>query len=229
MPARSARESITNPDPTFELNLLNSGADHVAGVDEAGRGSWAGPLYAATVLLNREALLDPAALKGVRDSKMLSARRRDEIFGAIANTAVAIGVSRVEARLVDRIGIVEATREAMLQALDSLPFRPDVVLVDSVQLPRISEYFEIHQYFDHADRKCLSVAAASICAKVSRDRDMIKRSARYPGYGFEANKGYGTPQHRAALARLGMCAIHRRSFRPMRESSAFGEELASVV
>ena len=229
MPARSARESITNPDPTFELNLLNSGADHVAGVDEAGRGSWAGPLYAATVLLNREALLDPAALKGVRDSKMLSARRRDEIFGAIANTAVAIGVSRVEARLVDRIGIVEATREAMLQALDSLPFRPDVVLVDSVQLPRISEYFEIHQYFGHADQKCLSVAAASICAKVSRDRDMIKRSARYPGYGFEANKGYGTPQHRAALARLGMCAIHRQSFRPMRESSTIGEELASVV
>ena len=228
MPARSARDPVTTPDSSFELSLLNSGAEHVAGVDEAGRGSWAGPLYAATVLLNREAFLDPAALNGVRDSKMLSARRRDEMFGSIIDTAVAIGVSRVEARLVDRIGIVEATREAMLQALDSLPVRPDVVLVDSVRLPRVSEYHGIHHSFDHADEKCLSVAAASICAKVSRDRDMITRSARYPGYSFETNMGYGTPQHRAALERLGLCAIHRRSFRPMRENSAFGEKVAPV-
>ena len=228
MPARSARYPVPIPDLSFELGLLKSGARHIAGVDEAGRGAWAGPLYAATVLLDREVLLDSSALAGVRDSKLLSPKRRDRAFGRIIEAAVAVGVSGVEARLVDRIGVVEATREAMLQALDSLPFRPDVVLVDAVRLPRESEYHGIHQSFNHADRKCLSVAAASICAKVRRDRDMIKRSARYPGYGFETNMGYGTPQHRAALEGLGLCGIHRRSFRPMRESSLCVEKVASM-
>ncbi len=228
MPARSAGHPAPIPDLSFEIGLLKSGARHIAGVDEAGRGSWAGPLYAATVLLDREAFLDSGYLAGVRDSKLLSSKRRDRAFGCIMEAAIAVGVSSVEARLVDRMGVVEATRQAMLQALDSLPVCPDVVLVDAVRLPCESEYHGIHQSFNHADRRCLTVAAASICAKVSRDRDMIKRSARYPGYGFETNMGYGTPQHRAALERLGLCAIHRRSFRPMRESAVRVENVASM-
>ncbi|MCY4108479.1 MAG: ribonuclease HII [Chloroflexi bacterium] len=217
------------PDLSFELGLLTSGVRHIAGVDEAGRGPWAGPVYAATALLDREILLDPSALAGVRDSKLLSSKRRDQAFDHIMQAAVAVGVSSVEARLVDRLGVVEATRQAMLQALDSLPIRPDAVIVDAVRLPPESEYHGIHHSFNHADRTCLTVAAASICAKVSRDRNMIKRSARYPGYGFETNMGYGTPRHRAALERLGLCAIHRRSFRPMRESLLNAEKVASVV
>ncbi len=229
MPARSARSQVPIPDLSFELDLLKSGARHIAGVDEAGRGSWAGPVYAATVLLDWEVLLDPDSLAGVRDSKRLSPKRRDQAFDRIMQAAVAVGVSSVEARLVDRLGVVEATRQSMLQALDSLPIRPDAVIVDAVRLPPESEYHGIHHSFNHADRKCLTVAAASICAKVSRDRDMIRRSARYPGYGFETNMGYGTPRHRAALERLGLCAIHRRSFRPMRESLLCVEKVASVV
>ena len=229
MPARSAKYQVPIPDLSFELGLLKSGARHIAGVDEAGRGSWAGPLYAATVLLDREVLLDPDALAGVRDSKLLSPKNRDRAYDRIMRAASAVGVSSVEARLVDRMGVVEATRQAMLQALDRLPIRPDAVIVDAVRLPPESEYHGIHQSFYHADRQCLTVAAASICAKVSRDRDMIRRSARYPGYGFETNMGYGTPRHREALERLGLCAVHRRSFRPMRESLAHAEKVASVV
>jgi len=217
MQTRSRGFTDTRPRSNLELSVLDLGAEHVAGVDEAGRGSWAGPVYAATVLLDRKAFSNPIALAGIKDSKLLSAPRRDYLFQTITNTAIAIGLSRIEARLVDQMGIVEATREAMLQALDSLPIKPDAVLVDSVKLPQTTEYYEIHRSFDHADRLCLSVAAASICAKVSRDRDMAKRSIRYPGYGFKTNMGYGTLQHRTALKRLGLCPIHRRSFKPMRE------------
>ena len=134
MPTRSARYQLPIPDLSFELDLLKSGARHIAGVDEAGRGSWAGPLYAAAMLLDREVLLDSGALAGVRDSKLLSPKRRDRAFDRIMQAAMAVGVSSVEARLLDRLGVVEATRQAMLQALDSLPIRPDVVIVDAMRL-----------------------------------------------------------------------------------------------
>ena len=229
MPARSARYQVPIPDLSFELDLLKSGARHIAGVDEAGRDPGRDRCTRPRYCLTGRYCSIPDSLAGVRDSKLLSPKRRDEAFNRIMQAAVAVGVSSVEARLVDRLGVVEATRQAMLQALDSLPIHPDAVIVDSVRLPPESEYHGIHHSFNHADRTCLTVAAASICAKVSRDRDMIRRSARYPGYGFETNMGYGTPRHRAALERLGLCAIHRTSFRPMRESLLCVEKVASVV
>ena len=204
------------PHLRLEGRLVGEGAESIAGIDEAGRGCWAGPLYAAVAVLDRRAILDRKVLRAVTDSKLLSRSQRETLFEQILRAALAVSVASVEARLVDRLGVVAATREAMLQALDKLPLAPDAVIVDSLPLPEDAEYYGVHRSMDHADRTCLSVAAASICAKVSRDRDMVARSRRYPGYGFERNVGYGTPQHREALRALGPCPIHRRSFRPVR-------------
>lgn len=228
MAGRRKTKPAQIPDPATERKIIASGARYIVGVDEAGRGCWAGPVYAAAVMLDSGAFTNPSPLEGVRDSKLLSRASRERLFAKIDRNAIAVSVARIEARIVDGVGIVEATREAMLQALDGLPMRPDFVLVDSLQLPATSEYSANHLAFDHADWLCLSVAAASICAKVSRDRDMIRRSARYPGYGFETNMGYGTPQHRAGLKRIGPCPIHRKTFRPIKESLLRGEGMAAL-
>ena len=193
---------------TFEVEAVSirlTGGP-VAGIDEAGRGPLAGPVVAAAVIL------DPANIPaGIADSKTLDAETREELYAAITATAhFAVGIAEV-ARI-DRYNILRATLWAMQQALKGLAVRPRLALVDGNQLPQLPcEARAIVQ----GDAKCLSIAAASIVAKVTRDRLMIDYAASHPGYGFERHKGYSTPEHFAAIDRLGLTPLHRRSFRPV--------------
>ena len=201
-------------DPTLEaeLALLAEGYRLIAGVDEVGRGSWAGPVVAAAVILP---IADPRtsrALAGVRDSKQLTPRRREQLFSTILNVGEGVGVGWASHHVVDSIGIAAANRRAMLRAVRNLPITPDVLLLDYFRLPESS----LPQVsLTCGDSRSLSIAAASVVAKVVRDRWMTRCDSRFPGYGFASHKGYGTPVHRSALAEHGPCALHRRSFGPV--------------
>ncbi len=191
--------------------MWDLGLRRVAGLDEAGRGPWAGPVTAAAVVL-------PAgddclrALVGVDDSKRLTPRRREALAPVIKSVAVAWGVGMAESGEIDRLGIVPATRLAMERALGALGLAPQALLIDAVRLPGVT--FPQRSLI-HGDALSLSIAAASILAKVARDRLMVEMDGQYPGYGFARHKGYGTRVHAEALARLGPCPIHRRSFAPV--------------
>ncbi len=202
------------PNLEEELALHATGYIHVAGLDEAGRGAWAGPVCAAAVILplERDDLLE--ALEGVRDSKELTPKQRDELLPLVREMALVVGVGWSQPSEVDELGIVSATRRAMTRAVAQLENQADALLVDHVRLPRLNLP---QRSLPKADARCLSVAAASIVAKVERDRLMITLEEEFPGYGFARHKGYGTPQHREALARLGPSSIHRMSWKPLRE------------
>ena len=202
------------PDLQEELKLRAAGHTRVAGLDEAGRGPWAGPVYAAAVVLplDRGDLSD--LLTGVCDSKLLSPARREALLPRILEVAQAVGVGWSTPAEIDAWGISTATRQAMASAVARLDLRPDALLVDYVRLPGLPLPQRV---LPKADVRCLSVAAASIVDKVERDRLMVALDKDFPGYGFARHKGYGTRQHREALARLGPSPIHRMSWRPMRE------------
>jgi ribonuclease HII len=196
------------------MRLWAEGYRAVAGLDEAGRGAWAGPLVAAAVILPPG---EPRVLQhfqGVRDSKKLSPLRREVLLETIREHSLAWGVGAVPAAGIDTLGIVPATRRAMVLALQALSPPADYLLIDYLALPDSP----LPQYnLPKGDALVLSIAAASIVAKVSRDRMMIDLETQCPGYGFARHKGYGTPQHRAALAALGPSAAHRLSFAPLRD------------
>lgn len=197
---------MARPDFTRETIFIAKG-EVVCGVDEAGRGPWAGPVVAAAVILS------PGNIPpGLNDSKKLTEARRDALFEPIMNAAV-VGIGIVSASRIDEINILQATYEAMRQAVTALARAPDVALIDGNRAPPLGCRTET---VIEGDGKCLSIAAASIIAKVTRDRIMHELDGRHPGYGFAAHKGYGTAAHQAALARLGPCAEHRRSFAPIR-------------
>jgi ribonuclease HII len=202
------------PDLSEERALRAVGHTEVAGLDEAGRGAWAGPVCAAAVVLPLDHDDLVTVLDGVRDSKLLTPSRREALLPVVREVAVAVGVGWGEPAEVDVWGIVPATRLAMGRAVAELGDRVDALLVDYVQLPGLDVP---QQSLPKADAHCLSVAAASIVAKVERDRLMIGLDEEYPGYGFARHKGYGTQQHRDALTRLGPSPIHRVSWRPMRQ------------
>jgi ribonuclease HII len=202
------RLADSRPPPTFDLETvsLRLGSRLIAGVDEAGRGPWAGPVVAAAVILDPTAIPD-----GIRDSKQLDPDARARISDRIRATArVAVAVGDV-ARI-DRDNILNATLWAMADAVRRLPVEPDLVLIDGNRAPRLPMPMKT---VVRGDALSLSIAAASIIAKVTRDRLMVELAGALPGYGFERHKGYGTPEHRAALARLGASTAHRRSFRPV--------------
>ncbi|MCR4406278.1 MAG: ribonuclease HII [Anaerolineae bacterium] len=207
------RNQREKPTLAEEYVLRAQGYQHIAGLDEAGRGAWAGPVVAAAVILP---LHDPALnrmLDGVRDSKQLSARQRDALYGRISAVAVAIGIGIIAAEVIDALGIVPATRQAMAAAVQQLSPPPDFLLIDALHLEEVALP---QKGIIKGDAKCLSIAAASIIAKVTRDRLLMDLEEKYPGYGFARHKGYGTRQHRAALNHLGPCDIHRRSYAPVR-------------
>lgn len=207
-------EKTPAPSLAHERRLWRQGYRHVAGLDEAGRGAWAGPVVAAAVILPPD---DPALLQelsGVRDSKMLSAARREVLWEIVKEQALAWGVGVVPPSEIDATGIVPATRKAMILALQSLSPSADYLLIDYLSLPGV---LPPQHSLPKGDAQVLSIAAASILAKVSRDRMMVELEKDLPGYGFARHKGYGTAQHRSALAQLGPSGVHRMSFAPLRE------------
>lgn len=185
----------------------------LAGVDEAGRGPWAGPVAAAAVILK-----PGARLAGLNDSKKLTPLQRERLFDAVREESLFFSVQLVDAADIDRLNILNATFLAMRRALENLGARPDLVLVDGNQL--IRGWTGPQESVVAGDGRSAAIAAASILAKVTRDRWMIDADARHPGYGFAGHKGYGAPIHQEALRRLGPCAIHRRSFAPIRAALA---------
>jgi ribonuclease HII len=209
------REAHILPDLHEEVILRAAGYTRVAGVDEAGRGAWGGPVCAAAVVLPLDQPDRIDLLDGVRDSKQLSPARREALLPLVLEVAEAVGVGWAAPTEVDERGIVPATRLAMARAVSRLDGRVDALLVDYVRLPDLDLP---QRALPKADAHCLSVAAASIVAKVTRDRWMVALDRDFPGYGFARHKGYGTRQHREALARLGPSPIHRMSWRPLRET-----------
>lgn len=186
-----------------------SGVSLLAGVDEAGRGPLAGPVVAAAVVLPRRAVIE-----GVRDSKKVPAQEREELFWKILDCALDFGIGAVGPAEIDRINILEATRLAMSSALADLSCAPDLVLLDAVSLPGVAAARQLPLI--RGDGKSASIAAASIVAKVVRDRIMMKYHALYPQYGFDRHKGYGTRTHLERLGRCGPSPIHRKSFERVR-------------
>ena len=202
------------PDTEFEGQYHRQGYSRVAGLDEVGRGCLAGPVTAGAVILSQ----DPHAslTEVVRDSKQLTARQREEAYEIIIRSALAYSTGWTSPAEIDRIGIVPSTRRAMRRALSRLSLDADSLLIDAVSLRNINLP---QKSIIRGDSKSLSIAAASIVAKVERDRMMEELCEEYPHYGFESHKGYGTKRHIEAIRRLGPCAEHRMSFRPLSQVS----------
>jgi ribonuclease HII len=216
-----------SPGLTLERRFVSLGYRLVAGIDEAGRGAWAGPVVAAAVILPLDRPDLSKALKGVNDSKKLTARQRENLLPAIERVALAVGVGVVASEDIDRLGIVPATRLAMQQAVARLEPAPEALVIDAVDLTALVKLPQ--QALFYGDSISLSIAAASIVAKVSRDRMMAALDAHYPGYDLAKHKGYGTRAHQAALAQLGVSDIHRKSYAPIQKLLAGGENATAAV
>ena len=196
------------PDLSFEQGLWAAGVSRVGGIDEAGRGPLAGPVAAAVVILPAEPSVQ-VRLAGVRDSKQMTPAQRQAACARIQQVALGQAVGFAEAAEIDALGIAPATRLAAWRALQALDVEPQHLLLDYLFLPDV----EIPQTaLIKGDCRSLSIAAASVLAKVARDARMLALDAQYPGYGFARHKGYGTAAHRAALQALGPCPQHRKSF-----------------
>lgn len=198
-------DSLVEDMLLYEKEACHQGFQLVAGVDEAGRGPLAGPVVAAAVILPQAALL-----KGVDDSKKLTPGQREACFQEISSCASRVGIGSVDAPDIDRMNVLQATFHAMIQAIEKLEILPDFLLIDGpYRLPLGIPQKGIPQ----GDRKSLTIAAASIVAKVYRDRLMSDYHSLYPVYGFDQHKGYGTPHHLEAIRRHGPCPLHRMSFK----------------
>ena len=188
----------------YEARAWKTGVTRVAGIDEAGRGPLAGPVVAAAVIIGAD-----RRIRGLADSKLLTPEQRETLFSVISERAIAVGIGIVDHLTIDRINILQATRVAMAEALAGLIVAPDLVITDFVALSGLTCP---QRNLVDGDARCASVAAASIIAKVTRDRLMLDADHNFPEYGFARHKGYATPEHLAALDRLGPCPLHRRTF-----------------
>jgi ribonuclease HII len=200
---------------TFKLEslALRRGRQFIAGCDEAGRGALLGPLYAAAVILN------PAvSIPGIDDSKKLAPRVRESLAEQIRATALAFEVVAIAAEEVDALNVYQASRQGMVRALKALSPAPDYILTDAMPLREADGGFCVpHRAIIHGDARSVSIAAASILAKVARDEHLIKLDKTFPQYCLAKNKGYGTPEHLTALARFGPCSEHRRTYQPVKD------------
>jgi ribonuclease HII len=195
------------PNLDEEDKLKSQGYELIAGIDEVGRGALAGPVVASAVILPHRANLSWFGL--VRDSKELNSRKRESLFDLISKEAVAVGIGIVPPQVIDSINILKATRLAMMQAVEKLPKQPNFLLIDRLSLG-----------ITRGDKSCLSIACASIIAKVTRDRMMAELDIMFPGYGFARHKGYGTRKHISCLQKLGPSPVHRLYFAPVRNAIA---------
>lgn len=197
-----------SPSPIDEV-LRQEGYSLIAGVDEAGRGPLAGPVFAAAVILPEESTLPP-----ILDSKKFSPGPREALYEKILSEAVTWHVSRIDHDVIDEINILRATLKAMVEAVKNLSTTPEMILVDGSHTPFVDSH---SRAVKNGDSLSQCIGAASILAKVERDRVMKEHHARYPHYGFNRHKGYGTREHRQAIAEYGPCEIHRRTFRGVKE------------
>ncbi|MFC1873017.1 ribonuclease HII [Chloroflexota bacterium] len=203
--------------PIFDTErfLHAEGYHLIAGIDEAGRGAWAGPVVASAVILPPD--IDTKLLKEVNDSKKMSPAKREYCYGLIFDHALAVSSCWESHKTIDKSGILPATKLAMKKAVAGLASKPNYLLIDYLSLPDIN----ISQRgIKFGDALCLSIACASIIAKVTRDRMMVELENEYTGYNLHRNKGYGTREHALGLKKKGPCNIHRKSFRPVREVTA---------
>lgn len=191
-------------DYSIENEYKARGYNIICGIDEAGRGPLAGPVYAAAVILPPDCVID-----GLNDSKKLTEKKREKLFDEIKEKALAYGIASADEKEIDEINILNATFLAMKRAVNSLSVKPDLALIDGNQKPHtgIEEVTVVK-----GDAKSMSIAAASVLAKVSRDRFMLDMAEKYPQYEFERHKGYGTKLHYEKIAQYGVCEIHRRTF-----------------
>jgi ribonuclease HII len=197
-----------------EQALRYRGFRSIAGVDEVGRGALFGPVVAAAVILPER--MGTLARAGLKDSKQLTREQREKLDLRIRKVALAFAVAEVDAETIDRVNIYQATRIAMLSAVQSLPLAPDHLLIDAMLLDHACAQTRLF----YGDALSLSIAAASVVAKVHRDHLMRELDLEHPGYGLASHKGYGTPEHRRSLAALGPCSLHRRTFAPVRAAIA---------
>jgi ribonuclease HII len=225
IPAATARQRMLKLlvcSDAPEQALRYRGFRSIAGVDEVGRGALFGPVVAAAVILPQR--LAALARAGLKDSKQLTQQQRETLDLRIRKVALAVSIAEVDVETIDRVNIYQATRVAMLAAVQGLALAPDHLLIDAMCLDHPCAQTRLF----HGDALSLSIAAASVIAKVHRDRLMCRLDEQYPGYGLAAHKGYGTPQHRRSLAALGPCALHRTTFAPVR-ALLTGEPTASGV
>lgn len=203
--------------PTFEYEkkLINSNFQKICGLDEVGRGPLAGPVVAAGVIIDVELMNDQGRFKGINDSKKLSAGRREKWYKILTECEkISWGIGIISEKIIDKINILEATKLAMTQALKKIKVMPDFILIDgnfTLDIPDLNQ-----KAIPKGDAKVISIAAASIIAKVTRDRMMREFHEKYPEYGFDKHKGYGTAMHCEMIRKFGPCAIHRRSFEPIK-------------
>ena len=197
------------PMDFFEKMYYRRGYQKIAGVDEVGRGPLAGPVVAAAVILPKDGI-GPQLF----DSKQISSKKREELYSSILNEALGVGIGIVGQEEIDRINIFQATLKAMVSAIENLPFPPDFLLIDGTQGLKFSVP---QKSIVKGDRLSNSIAAASIVAKVTRDRMMEECHLKYPQYNFARHKGYGTREHRSAIEKFGICELHRKSFRGVKE------------
>ena len=188
----------------YETERKNEGYKFVAGVDEAGRGPLAGPVFAACVILPDDCTID-----GINDSKKLSEKKRELLFEEITQKAVCYSIASIDEKTIDNVNILNATHMAMNKAVDEMSVKPDYVLIDGNSIKNMTT---LHETIVKGDAKSISIAAASILAKVSRDRFICQIADKYPEYEFKKHKGYGTKVHTDALKKYGPCEIHRKSF-----------------
>lgn len=205
---------IPHADLTYEFAQQARGLCAVAGLDEAGRGAWAGPVVAGAVILPLDRFDLAHVLEEVNDSKLLAPGTRARLLPVILDVAQAVGMGYATHAEIDILGIVPATRLAMRRALDALAAPPDCLLTDAMPMPELALPCTS---LIKGDQKSLSIAAASIVAKVTRDRFMNELAESFPQYGFEVHKGYGTALHRHTLSTFGPCPVHRMSFAPLRD------------
>ena len=189
----------------IEKDLYNKGFKHICGIDEAGRGPLAGPVVIAGVIMPQDSMIE-----GINDSKKVSEKKREKLYDLIIEEAISYSVAIIGQDVIDDINILNATKEGVTQVVDGLDTRPDLIIVDA--LNHINTRGIPYEPIVKGDAKCYNIAAASILAKVTRDRIMRQWDELYPQYGFLSHKGYGTAKHISAIKECGLCPIHRRSF-----------------